>query len=43
LTRIAVLKNIEFALNRATADRIVLAVPSHAETRAALAVPRETV
>jgi methylglyoxal synthase len=32
LIRIAVLKNIEFALNRATADRIVLAVPSHAET-----------
>ena len=31
LIRIAVLKNIEFALNRATADRIVLAVPSHAE------------
>jgi methylglyoxal synthase len=32
LIRIAVLKNIEFALKRATADCVVFAVPSHAET-----------
>jgi methylglyoxal synthase len=32
LIRIAVLKNIQFALNRATADTILLTVPSSAET-----------